>query len=339
MTDSRLSWEQVPLSGQIDLGEWVVSAEEITHFARQFDPQPFHLDERIAAASPLGGLAASGWHSLARLMRQKYDRYLIGIRSQGAPGVEEVRWRRPVLAGQVLRLRGRALEKRPMASRPDLGMIRHEFTITDAKGEVALSERHWLLVARAEPGPPPPPRAPRAPEPPVDHASTTPPEAASPDSLFADTTPLLQRQFLGEAVLTPEQIIAFARDYDPQPFHLSEEAGRQTHFGGLVASGWHTGALWMRKAIDLRYGLIASLPKAEQAAAIAAQGPASGIFDLEWRAPTRPGQVLRFYTMVTGRETSRLPGWSALTLQNEVTDTAGRVLMRFRSRYINKERG
>ena len=87
-----LYWEDFVV-GQVDeFGDKLVTKEEIIDFARQFDPQPFHLDEEAARQSLLGGLCASGWHTCAIAMRMSYDMYLHRATSQGSPGIENLRW-------------------------------------------------------------------------------------------------------------------------------------------------------------------------------------------------------------------------------------------------------
>ena len=116
------------LAGQVfDLGTHILSTQEIVDFASEFDPQPQHLDPN-AAKDILGGLAASGWHLCALAMRMLVDRLFIRATSLGAPGVEEVQWRRPVRAGDSLRLEGEVLETR-LSSKPDRGFVRFRFNM------------------------------------------------------------------------------------------------------------------------------------------------------------------------------------------------------------------
>src|SRR5207237_3390517 len=114
-------------SGQIfSLGEHRISAEEIIEFASEFDPQPQHLDPEAAKASILGALAASGWHLCALCMRMIVDGLFFRCASRGAPGVEEVQWRQPVYAGDVVQLEAEVLRARE-SSRPDRGYVQWRF--------------------------------------------------------------------------------------------------------------------------------------------------------------------------------------------------------------------
>lgn len=135
MAAKRWSYEDFAVGAVLPLGEKRVSAEEIVAFARQFDPQPMHLDEAAGQASLLGGLGASGWHVCAMFMRMMCDAYLLDSTSQGAPGVDHVRWKRPVLAGDRLTGQTTVLSKRLSKSRPELGLVllRHELANQDGE--------------------------------------------------------------------------------------------------------------------------------------------------------------------------------------------------------------
>jgi acyl dehydratase len=110
------------------LGTHVLSVEEMVEFASEFDPQPQHVDPG-AAKELLGGLAASGWHLCALAMRMMVDGLFIRATSLGAPGVDEVQWRKPVRAGDALRLDAEVLDTR-ISSRPDRGFVRFRFDMT-----------------------------------------------------------------------------------------------------------------------------------------------------------------------------------------------------------------
>jgi acyl dehydratase len=120
------------------LGPYVVTKEEIIAFAREFDPAPFHLDEAAAKASLLGGLCASGWHVCAMLMRMMVEGYLGRAAGMGSNGVDEVRWLKPVYAGETLRGRMTVLSKRVSARRPEMGIIRARWEVVDQADEKKL---------------------------------------------------------------------------------------------------------------------------------------------------------------------------------------------------------
>jgi acyl dehydratase len=106
-----------------DLGSRVITRDEIVAFARQFDPQPFHLDEEAALSSPFGGLIASGWHTAATFMRLYVDNLLSGAASMGSPGVEQLRWLAPVRPGDELSARFVIESVTPSSKRADRGTV------------------------------------------------------------------------------------------------------------------------------------------------------------------------------------------------------------------------
>src|SRR6202042_1542528 len=124
----------------------------ILPFAEQFDPQPFHLDEAAARETMAGGLIASGWHTAAMLMRMSCDHFLNRSASQGAPGIAEVNWLKPVRAGDRLSLRRTTVGARPSASRPELGIVDFSFEVLNQLGEVTMTQKNVLLIRRRPPG-------------------------------------------------------------------------------------------------------------------------------------------------------------------------------------------
>lgn len=150
----RWAYEDLVEGSSIDLGTKHVTAEEIVEFAAEFDPQPMHLDAAAGRASMLGGLAASGWHSCAMFMRMMYDAFLHDSTSQGAPGVEHARWRKPVLAGDTLTGTTTVLSRRRSASRAGLGFVacRHEMRNQHGEVVVELENTGMFLLRDPEAG-------------------------------------------------------------------------------------------------------------------------------------------------------------------------------------------
>ena len=135
--------------GQVEeTGSYVVSREEILDFARKSDPQPFHLDDAAGAATHFGGLVASGWHTAAVGHRLLVDGLLRDTASLGSPGVDELRWLKPVRPGDTLRLRAECLEVKPSRSRPDMGAVRWRFELRNQDGEAVLSQIGIGLLQR-----------------------------------------------------------------------------------------------------------------------------------------------------------------------------------------------
>jgi len=128
-------FEDFPVGQVVDYGSYHVTAEEIVSFAREFDPQPFHVDESAAKASMLGGLSASGWHICAIVMRMMVDGYFGRTASMGSTGIDEMKWLRPVFAGDRLSCRRTTLAGRVSAKRPDMGILTLRWELFDDKAE------------------------------------------------------------------------------------------------------------------------------------------------------------------------------------------------------------
>jgi acyl dehydratase len=132
----------------IELGSRTISKDRILAFAREFDPQPFHTDEEAAKRSIYGGLLASGWHTGSLLMRILYDGLLKDTASLGSPGIDELRWLKPVRPGDTLAARMTILESIPSRSKPDRGLIRSLMEMRNQHGEVVLTIRGLSLLGR-----------------------------------------------------------------------------------------------------------------------------------------------------------------------------------------------
>ncbi|MDP9137688.1 MAG: MaoC family dehydratase [Pseudomonadota bacterium] len=135
MAQPLLHFEDFPLGEVFEYGSYRVTAEEIVGFAREFDPQPFHIDAAAAEASILGGLCASGWHTCAIMMRMMVDGYLGRSASMGSSGIEETRWLKPVYAGDTLTCRRTTLEARRSARRPEMGVLRFRWELFNLDGD------------------------------------------------------------------------------------------------------------------------------------------------------------------------------------------------------------
>jgi acyl dehydratase len=132
---------------------FVLPAHEITKddliaFAREFDPQPIHLDEKAPETEQIGGLIASGWHLCAVFMRMFCDGLLLDSTSLGSPGVDTLKWQRPVKPGDTLTGRTTVLETRSSRSRPDVGILRLRQEVFDQAGERVMWMEHPMLFRR-----------------------------------------------------------------------------------------------------------------------------------------------------------------------------------------------
>lgn len=136
-------WEDF-YPGQVrETGGVSLTEDEIIEFARKYDPQPFHVDKEKAQHSHFGGLIASGWQTAGLCMRMICEAYLLDSASMGSPGVDEVRWVKPVRPGDTLHLKYTVLETRASSSRPDMGTVRARSEVYNQHGELVM---HMLGV-------------------------------------------------------------------------------------------------------------------------------------------------------------------------------------------------
>lgn len=133
------------------LGHRRLGEEKIVAFARDWDPQAFHLDQEAAGSSIYGGLIASGWHTVCVFMRLFADGLLLRAEAMGSPGVDELRWLRPVRPGDTLDARLEVLEVRPSRSRPDRGAARLRCVMTNQDGDDVLTMLATLMFRRRPP--------------------------------------------------------------------------------------------------------------------------------------------------------------------------------------------
>lgn len=131
-----LHYEDFPEGLVIPFGTYHLTKEEVIAFAREWDPQPMHLDEEAAKKSVLGGLAASGWQSSAILIRLAVDAYANKSAAMASNHMEEAKWLRPVYAGETLTGRATVLSRRVSSKRPDIGILRMRFELLNDRGEL-----------------------------------------------------------------------------------------------------------------------------------------------------------------------------------------------------------
>ncbi len=124
-----------------EFGNVEVTEREIVEFAQKYDPQFIHVDAEAAAAGEYGGLIASGWHTGSLMMRQIVDHYLSKVASLGSPGLEELRWIKPVRPGDVLSVRVTIEEARRSSSKPDRGIVRSLMEVRNQNGDTVMSLR------------------------------------------------------------------------------------------------------------------------------------------------------------------------------------------------------
>ena len=151
MSETRYFWEDLQLGSERGLGSVSVSAEEIKEFAEQFDPQPFHVDEAAGKHSIFGNLCASGWHTCALAMRLTVDNFLSEAASMGSPGVESLRWLKPVYPGDTLSLKHTITESRPLRKRIDVGLVRSRWEMSNQNGEKVMEMEGYGMFRRRHP--------------------------------------------------------------------------------------------------------------------------------------------------------------------------------------------
>jgi acyl dehydratase len=137
--EAHLYFEDYVPGSVREFGPAVVDEAEIVEFARRYDPQPIHTDPEWALSGPFGGLIASGWHTTAIMMRLLVDHYLPSAASLGSPGIDELRWLRPVRPGDELRVRVTVIEARPSRSKPDRGLLRSRIEVLEADGPAVMT--------------------------------------------------------------------------------------------------------------------------------------------------------------------------------------------------------
>lgn len=297
-------------------GVLTMDEADMLAFAREFDPQPMHLDGGSEQASRMGGLIASGWHTCSANMRLMADHFILTSSGMGSPGVSSLKWLAPVRPGDRLSGTMAVLEKRASTTRPDRGFVNFRFELTNQNGEPVLEQINLIMFALRKPG------ATVAP------ASTTPGLVRPPKEPFSDTLSAASLGYVEDIMpgtvlrfgthdFAPDAMIHFARRYDPQVFHLSEEAGKASHFGGLSASGWHTASAWMRTVIDFWHAREAEgpLPK---------RGPGFGFSDLVWLKPVLAGDRLTYFARILeARRSASKPGWGIVTQRNYAINQKG----------------
>ena len=144
-------FDDMEIGAERVFGSYDVTRDEVLEFARKYDPQPFHLSDEAAAKTHFGRLAASGWHTCAMTMaviaRAVVDEDQAGL---GSPGVDELRWLKPVYPGNVLRCETEILDKRPSQSRPEMGSYRSRMTVLN-QDDVAVMTFISIGLIRTRP--------------------------------------------------------------------------------------------------------------------------------------------------------------------------------------------
>jgi acyl dehydratase len=146
---AMLYFEDLEVGVETDFGSYDVTREEVLEFARKYDPQPFHLSDEAAAKTHFGRLSASGWHTAAMTMaviaRKVVAEEQAGL---GSPGIDELRWLKPVYPGDTLHVCGKIVDKTPSRSKPNIGSFRTETTVTNQDGIPVMRFQSIVLIRR-----------------------------------------------------------------------------------------------------------------------------------------------------------------------------------------------
>ena len=149
MRRAMIYFEDLETGAETEFGTYEVTREEVLEFAKKYDPQPFHLSDEAAAKTHFGRIAASGWHTAAMTMaviaRHVVKHEQAGL---GSPGIDELRWKKPVYPGDTLTVRGEVLEKTPSRSKPEIGSFRTRTTVTNQDGDTVMTFVSIVLIRR-----------------------------------------------------------------------------------------------------------------------------------------------------------------------------------------------
>jgi acyl dehydratase len=142
-------FEDLEVGAETLFGSYHVTREEVIEFAEKYDPQPFHLSDEAAAKTHFGRIAASGWHTAAMTMAV-IARYVVADEQAGlgSPGIDELRWLKPVYPGDTLTVRGSIVDKTPSRSKPDIGSFRTQTTVSNQDGVDVMRFTSIVLMRR-----------------------------------------------------------------------------------------------------------------------------------------------------------------------------------------------
>jgi acyl dehydratase len=147
-----VSYEDLEVGRSYEVGSHTFGRDEIVQFAQQFDPQPFHLSEAAGEASMFGGLVASGWHTCSVMMGMLVRGFLKDSTSMGSPGLDEVRWIKPMRVGDTLTMTNTIVSKRVSASKPDRGIVETRWEGRNQHGETVVTVSSKALFGLRHPG-------------------------------------------------------------------------------------------------------------------------------------------------------------------------------------------
>jgi acyl dehydratase len=307
-------------------GGVTVNRDAMLAYARSFDAQPMHIDEVSAKNTMAGELIASGWYTASLNMRMMADDFILDSASMGSPGVSELKWLKPVKAGDHLRGMRHILDRKASATKPDRGLVTMRHEVINQRDEVVLEQTNLIMFGR------------RGREALNDLVSTAKPAPMPALPTFHDVThetiPFFEELVVGERLnlgdvhFDEASIIAFAKNFDPQYFHIDPIAAKDSNFGGLAASGWHTASSWMGQMVRSRMAATKiALAKGKRPARL---GPSPGFTNLRWIKPVLAGDTIRYTSaVIEKRESSSRPEWGIVRHYNTGTNQRGEEVFSF----------
>lgn len=141
-------YEDLSIGQKIEIGPISVTEEEIIEFAKKYDPQPFHVDVEKAKNSLFGGLCASGWHTCSLYMRMLYDGLLINLASLGSPGMNQIRWIKPLFPDETIKGELEIISKTPSRSKPNIGSMIIDSNVFNSNNELIMTLQSISIVRR-----------------------------------------------------------------------------------------------------------------------------------------------------------------------------------------------
>jgi acyl dehydratase len=307
-------------------GGMIVDRDAMLSYARAFDAQPMHIDDAAAKNTMAGELIASGWYTASLNMRMMADDFILNSASMGSPGVGELKWLKPVKAGDHLRGLRHILDRKASATKSDRGLVTMRHEVINQRDEMVLEQTNLIMFGRRgrdalnDPGstakPAPMPALPAF----HDVAHETIP--------FFEELVVGERLNLGDVHFDEASIIGFAKDFDPQYFHIDPVAAKDSNFGGLAASGWHTASSWMGQMVRSRMTATSiALAKGKRPARL---GPSPGFTNLRWIKPVLAGDTIRYTSaVIEKRESSSRPEWGIVHHYNTGTNQRGEEVFNF----------
>ncbi len=307
-------------------GGLTVDRDEMLAFARDFDPQPMHLSEDSARGTMAGKLIASGWFTAALNMRMMAESFILDTAGMGSPGVSELKWLKPVEAGDRLSGIRRVIDRRPSLSKPDRGFVNFRFELYNQDGAPVLEQTNLIMIARrgAE-------ALPDAVAKPFSESRPDLPEFRDVPQNglgFYEDMEIGDRVDLGAMHFPEEDVIRFAKLFDPQFFHVDPAAAKHSIFGGVIASGWHTAAGWMGCMARSRASAAeVSIARGERPARL---GPSPGFRHLRWIKPVHAGDTIRYTSAIYDKRVSASrPEWGIVSHYNTGVNQKGETVFSF----------